>query len=135
MVTILRHDGFMPHRTRENCREALATISTLKRVLGIPNHASKKDTFAVEEGRLHIYTPDGQSAILLAELFYRYGTGNQAEHYKAHPEHHTIRDTIRTEQLEDGCHVEMLIPWPPSLQKALDKMIKKHVAPDSRLTR
>ena len=126
----------MGHRTKEECREALATISSLKRVLGIANHPTQKDTLGAEDGRLRIYTPDEESATLLGELLYRYGTGNQAAHYRARPEQPTIRDTIRTEAVNEGGYLTtMWVPWPLSMKTALNKMIKKHTAPDSRFIR
>jgi len=54
-------------------KEALATVSSLKRAMGIPNHPTKKDAFIGET--IHIYTPDKNSAELITELLYRYGTG------------------------------------------------------------
>ncbi len=66
----------MAHWTEEQGIEALATISTLKRAMGIPNHPTKIDT--IIENDFHIYTSDEESAQLIGELLYRYGNGRRA---------------------------------------------------------
>ena len=123
----------MPDSTREQEREALATISTLKRVLGIPSHRNKKDEFI--EHNLHVYTADQESATLIAELLYRYGNGPREKFYNANPEILTLRDTIRVEPVEGGYDASMSINYAPHLQKMLGKMIKKQIAPDKSFTR
>lgn len=124
----------MPDWTKEQGREALATVSTLKRVLGIPNHPDKKDEFI--EHDLHIYTADKESAILLGEMLYRYGNGPREKFYNARPEIQTLRDTVRVEDLpEGGYDASMNINYAPHLKKMLDKMIAKNIAPDKSFTR
>lgn len=123
----------MPEWTQEQAREALATISTLKRVLGIPNHATRKDEFV--EHRLHVYTGDQESAVLLGEWLYRYGNGPREKYYNDHPEKLTLRDTVRVEAVEGGYDASMTINYAPHLKQMLDKMIQKHIAPDKSFTR
>jgi hypothetical protein len=124
----------MPEWTKEQGREALATVSTLKRVLGIPNHPDKKDTFLNHD--LHIYTADKDAAILLGELLYRYGNGPREKFYNARPEILTLRDTVRVEPLaEGGFDTSMNINYAPHLKQMLEKMIQKHIAPDKGFTR
>jgi len=114
-------------------RKALATVSSLKRALGVPNHPTKKDAFV--EKHCHIYTPDEESAILLGELLYRYGNGPREKFYNAHPEKITIRDTVQVRALEEGFAVSMNIPWPKTFVTFLEKMINKQIAPDHSLRR
>lgn len=112
-------------------RKALATISSLKRALGIPNHPVKKDEFV--SGRCHIYTPDEDSANLLGELLFRFGNNSRAAYYDSHPERFSIRDTITVQPLpEGGFDTAMNIPWPTHLASVLDKMIRKQLSSDSR---
>lgn len=125
----------MTHWTKEQGREALATISTLKRVLGIPNHPTKRDSF-VEDRDFQIYTPDQESAQLIGELLWRYGNGPKEAYYNAHPDLLTVRDTIRVRPLEEGGFaISINIPYAPSFAKALQKMVNKHIAPDKTFTR
>src|ERR1035437_5960858 len=124
----------MPEWTKEQGREALATISTLKRALGIQNHPKKKDEFIDRD--LHIYTPDKESAILLGELLHRYGNGPREKFYNARPQSLTLRDTVRVEDLPGGgCDASMNINYAPHLKKMLEKMIQKQIAPDKTFTR
>ena len=124
----------MPDWTREQEREALATISTLKRVLGIPNHPTKADRF--DGHTVHILTPDEASGTLIGELLYRYGNGPREAYYNAHPEFSTLRDTVRVEPVEGGSYdASMSINYAPHLQKMLEKMIQKQIAPDKGFTR
>ena len=85
---------------------------------------------------MNVYTADKDSATLIAEFLWRYGNGTRAAYYDAQPDSFTIRDTIRVRLLEDGGYeVSMNIPYAPSLTKALQKMIEKHIAPDKTFTR
>lgn len=122
--------------TEEQGKAALAKISSLKRALGIANHPTKTDTFEFATHRFHIYTDSQESADLVAELLYRYGGGNRAAFYDAHPEKLTVRDTIDVVPLEGGgCDVSINIPSATGLTKALEKVIQKHIAPDKTFTR
>lgn len=124
----------MANTTKQDQRQSLAAISSLKRVLGIQNHPSRKDEYI--SNHLHIYTPDDESAILLAELLYRYANGNLRAHYDAHPEHRSVRDTIMLKPLtEGGYEIEMWSPGPAALKTSLERMIKKHIAPEERFRR
>lgn len=124
----------MPEITKAQMKEALATVSSLKRAMGIPNHPIKTDTFTGE--KIHIYTSDKESAALLGELLYRYGNGPREKLYNSRPERLTIRDTVQVAELPDGGYdVSMHIPWPQNLKKSWDKMIAKHIAPDKSFTR
>lgn len=120
--------------TEKQGREALATISSLKRALGIPNHPTKTDTFIGDD--FHIYTPDEESAQLIGELFFRYGNGRRAAYYDAHPEKFTVRDTVKVKAIDEGGYdTSISIPFAPHFSEMLQKMIAKHIAPDSKLQR
>ena len=124
----------MPDWTREQEREALATISTLKRVLGIPNHPTKTDNFVGHT--LHIFTPDETSATLIGELLYRYGNGSREKYYNAHPEFETLRDTVKVEPVDGGGYdASVSVNHVAHLQRMLEKMIQKQIAPDKSFTR
>jgi hypothetical protein len=120
--------------TSEDGRKALATVSTLKRALGIPNHPTEKDKFVNES--IHIFTPEESSAILIGELLYRYGNGPREKFYNARPDLRTNRDTVCVQALpEGGYDASMFISYAPSFTKALEKMVLKHIAPDKKLSR
>ena|SRR5882762_5028462 len=115
--------------TQSDIKNALAEFGKLKRVLGIPNHPQNKD--AIIDGTLHIYTSDKESAALIGEILYRFGSGNKAAFYDARPEMPSIRDSIKLGSLiEGGYEVEMYIPYAPKLTKALQKVVAKHIEPD-----
>ena len=119
-------------------KNALAAISTLKRVLGIPNLPCKGDGFV--QSRLFIYVPDESSGQLLAELLYRYGTSTKGKLYQAHPEWKTIRDTIEIHPFSElgsnggveGYCVSMEITNASALTKSLEKMAMLLIAPDGK---
>ncbi len=112
-------------------RKALATISSLKRAMAIPNHPLKTDEF--DSSTCRIYVPDEASAILLGELLYRYGNGPREKFYNEHPERFTSRDTVKVVELpEGGFQASMDIYMPTGFAKALEKMIQRHIAADSR---
>ena len=118
----------------EEEKKSLATLNTLKRVLGIANHPIKKDCF--KKNYVHLFATDETSAMLLGELLYRYATGSREVHYNAHPELKTIRDWLSIEPLADGGYeVKMPIGKASNLTKMLDKLISKHIAPDQRFLR
>jgi hypothetical protein len=120
--------------SKEQGREALAAISSLKRATGIPNHPTKTDTFV--DHRFHIYAPDQESAEFIAEFLWRYASGTRTAFYDARPEKLTVRDTIRVLPLiEGGYDASITIPYAPSFTKALQKMVDKHIAPDRNFTR
>jgi hypothetical protein len=124
----------MPEVTKAEKKQALATVSSFKRAIGIPNHATKRDTFIDET--IHIYISGKESAELMGELLYRYGNGPREKFYNAHPEKFTIRDTVQVKELpEGGYDVSMHIPWPRSFTEAMEKMMKKYIGPDSTFTR
>lgn len=113
---------------KEKIREALESISTLKRAIGIPNHPTKRDAFEAE--KCHIYTTDKASAELLGELLFRSCGGARKDHQDASAGL-SIADTIETRQLEDDCYdVSISIIHPPSFAKALKRMADKHISPD-----
>ena len=114
-------------------REALATVSSLKRAMGIKNHPRKDEMI---DGQLHIYLQDSDSAELIGELLFRYGNGKRARFYDSHPEIHTLRDSIRVEQLPDGGYdASMTIVHPTHFSRMVQKMIDKHISPDKTFTR
>ncbi len=123
--------------TKKETNKAIAALSTLKRAIGIANHATKIDEFEdFQRNRLHIYTPDQESAELIGELLYRYGSGNRAAYYNAHPELSPIRKTIRLKALpEGGFDTSIAILHPRHFAERILKMAAKHIAPDKHFTR
>jgi hypothetical protein len=120
--------------TEKDKQEALAAVCTLKRALGIPNHEFKKDEYA--SSRLHIFTPDAESAELIGELLFRYGNGKRAKYYDARPEITTLRDTIRIEPVPGGGYeASMNVIHSSHFARMILKMVDKHIAPDKQFTR
>jgi hypothetical protein len=121
--------------TREEGRESLAAISTLKRAIGIPNHPSKTDEISVG-GRCHIYTQDEESAELIAELLYKWANAGRKKYYDLHLPDSTLRDTIAVQSLpEGGFQTTISVLSAPNFTKGLHRLTQKHISPDKGFTR
>jgi hypothetical protein len=119
--------------TDKDRKDALAALSSLKRVLGIADHPNKPDEF--KDIYLKVHTQDENSAILLGELLYRFATGRNAARYASRPRIMTTRDTIKIKPVEGGYEVEMVIYGADRMIKAIDKMIEKQISPGNGFSR
>jgi len=122
-------------RSTSGQKEALTAVSSLKRILGIPHHPTKRDEFMQDELHnpiCHIYTPDAQSAELLGELLYRIAVMPKgAAYYDSNHPGHSQRDTIRVQPLEDGGYdSSMRVLQPERFAAKIKKVIAKHIAPE-----
>jgi hypothetical protein len=112
---------------------ALASIGSLKRALGIPNVPNKHDY--IDAGYGHVFTPDPQSAELLAQIFHGINSGRTG-YTVEHPEKAFIVNEVKVKQLAQNLHyVSLEVIDGISLARGIQAFIRKHIASEKGRSR